>query len=243
MGSLLNDRVGRWVASTGIDPSSAPTPDELEARFRGVPDPCRPGADARAVDAWERRHGFTLPVGLREWLILSDGFYVKGPLIHHLSAIGPMVPFARMPGLMVQPESWFELGNPNVETVCIDLAYDWPGGGPPIFTSGDDQTHSRPRVIGLSFESWFLQLLASGGDEFWFAPKFADLGDPWQAHRTFAPPPPLAERLRPLASHVLPLLTKGADARSIAATLGISRGDVEALLRHLQHGLNGRATP
>ena len=22
--------------------------------------------------------------------------------------------------------SWFELGNPNVETICIDLAYRWP---------------------------------------------------------------------------------------------------------------------
>ena len=43
-----------------------------------------------------------------------------------------------MPDLVVQPESWFELGNPNVETICIDLAYRWPGGGYPIFTSGDD---------------------------------------------------------------------------------------------------------
>ena len=54
-----------------------------------------------------------------------------------------MVPFARVPDLVVQPESWFELGNPNVETVCIDLAYRWPGGDCPIFTSGDDQTRSR----------------------------------------------------------------------------------------------------
>ena len=52
-------------------------------------------------------------------------------MIHPLSAIGPMVPFARMPGLVIQPESWFELGNPNVETVCIDLGYRWPGGGHP----------------------------------------------------------------------------------------------------------------
>src|SRR5438132_10816976 len=153
MGSQLNDRVGRWVASTGIDPSRAPTAADLEARFRDLPDPCRPGADPTELDAWERRHGFALPDGLRAWLLLSNGFYLRGPLVHPISAIGPMVPFARVPELVVQPESWFELGNPNVETVCIDLAYRWPGGSPPVFTSGDDQSRSRPRVIAPGFEA------------------------------------------------------------------------------------------
>ena len=86
-----------------------------------------------------------------------------GPMIHPLSAIGPMVPFARVPELLVQPESWFELGNPNVETVCIDLAYRWPKGDCPIFTSGDDRARSRPRVIATSFEEWFLRVLHHGG--------------------------------------------------------------------------------
>jgi hypothetical protein len=243
MGSQLNDRLGRWVASTGVEPARAPTESDLSARFQGVPDPCRPGADPRAIEGWERRHGFALPRGLRAWLLLSDGFYVGGPLIHPLSAIGPMVPFARMPGLLVQPESWFELGNPDRETVCIDLAYRWPGagGGAPIFTSGDDQTRSRPRLIADGFESWFLELLRRGGREYWFAPGFADLGDPWQAHREHTPAPPLPDRLRPLAARVLPLMGPGADERSIASSLGISTGDVEALFRHLQHGRNGRA--
>ncbi len=238
MRSQLNDRVGRWVASTGIDPALAPTPADLDVRFRGLGDPCRPGADPREIDAWERRHGYSLPQGLRNWLVLSNGFYVNGPLIHPLSAIGPMVPFARMPELLVQPESWFELGNPNVETVCIDLAYRWPGrdGGAPIFTSGDDQTRSRPRLIATSFERWFLELLRQGGSEWWFAPGFVDLGDPWEAHRRYAPAPPLPERLRALAVQVRPLMRPGADDRSIASSLGISRGDVEALFRHLQHG-------
>src|SRR4051794_28436434 len=128
MGSLLNDRVGRWVAATGVDPARAPTGRDLDERFAGAC-PCRPGADPREVDAWERRHGYALPPSLRAWLLLSDGFYLGGPLIHPLSAIGPMVPFAQVPDLLVQPESWFELGNPNVETVCVDLAYRWPGGG------------------------------------------------------------------------------------------------------------------
>jgi hypothetical protein len=237
MGSPLNDLAGRWVESVGIDPALAPTSAALERLIDRVPEPSRPAADLRQVVAWERRHGFRLPDGLRTWLELSNGFYAaKGPLIHPLSAIGPMVPFARVPDLLVQPESWFELGNPNVETVCIDLAYRWPGGGCPIFTSGDDQSESRPRVIATSFEAWFLELLCQGGREYWFDPDFVTLGDPWVEHRRHTPPPPLPDRLRSLAPHVLPLMRPGADDRSIAVSLGITRGDVEAIFRHLQHG-------
>jgi hypothetical protein len=141
----------------------------------------------------------------------------------------------------VQPESWFELGNPNVETVCIDLAYRWPGGDCPIFTSGDDQSQSRPKVIATSFEGWFLTLLHQGGREYWFEAGFVALGDPWCAHRQHTPAPPLPDRLRPLAPHVLPYLRPGADDRAIATTLGISRGDVEMIFRHLQHGVPGFA--
>ena len=153
-----------------------------------------------------------------------------------------MVPFARVPDLVVQPESWFELGNPNVETVCIDLAYRWPGGDCPIFTSGDDQSQSRPKVIATSFESWFLKLLHQEGREYWFDPGFADLGDPWSAHRRNTPTPPLPDRLR-AARPPCPCPTCGPapTIASIASTLGISRGDVETILRHLQHGVPGFA--
>jgi hypothetical protein len=243
MGSQLNDRVGRWVASLGIDPRLAPSSANLEASFGHGPEPCRPGAPPRKIQAWERRHGYQLPASLRVWLELSDGFYRGGPLIHPLSAIGPMVPFARVPDLVVQPESWFELGNPNVETVCIDLAYRWPGGDFPIFRSGDDQSQSRPEVIATSFQAWFLNLLHGGGRESWFDPGFIGLGDPWSAHRRFAPAPPLPDRLRPIAPRVLPYLRPGADDRAVASTLGISRGDVETIFRHLQHGSPGFAGP
>jgi hypothetical protein len=244
MVSPLADVVGRWVASVGIDRGRAPAPAMLGASFGAGPDPCRPGAVPRAIDAWERRHAFRLPRGLRAWLLLSDGFYFRGaPLIHPLAGIGPMVPFARVPDLVVQPESWFELGNPNVETVCIDLAYRWPGGDCPIFTSGDDQAQSQPKVIASSFESWFLELLHQGGREYWFDPGFAALGDPWLAHRCHTPTPPLPDRLRALAPHVLAQMRPGADDRVIASSLGISRGDVETILRHLQHDTPGIAGP
>jgi hypothetical protein len=241
MGSELNDQIGRWVAAAGIDPSRLPTDADLAAKFAGVVDPCRAGADPREIRGWERRHGFALPHSLRAWLEISNGLYVDGPLIHPLSAIGPMVPFARVPQLLVQPESWFELGNPNVETVCIDLGYGRPGAGGPIFTSGDDQTGSRPRVIARGFDDWFVELLHHGGREWWFDPPLVDLGDPWEAHRRNAPTPPLPDRLRRLAPRVAPLIRPGADERSIATSLGISRSDVELIFRHLQHGPNGLA--
>jgi hypothetical protein len=225
---------GRWARVVGIDGTRLPDPSLLESRFGAGT--CRPGAAADRVNAWERRHGFRLPRGLRAWLLLSDGFYQDGPLIHPLTAIGPMIPFATVPDLVVQPESWFELGNPATETVCIDLAYRWPGGDRPIFASGDDLRGTPPRVIAPSFEAWLLRLLAEGGREYWLDPAFPDLGDPWTEHRRRAPRPPLPEPLRPLASRVRPLMRPGADDRSIAASLGISRGDVETIFRHLQHG-------
>jgi hypothetical protein len=236
MGIQLNDLVGRWVASIGFDPRVVPAAATLAARFGNGPDPCRGGADPSAIEAWERRHGFQLPQSLRAWLVLSDGFYGgAAPLIHPIAAIGPMVPFARVPDLMVQPESWFELGNPNIETICIDLGYRWPGGGCPIFTSGDDHVQSRPKVIATSFENWFLTFLGQGGREYWFDTGFTDYGDPWSEHRRHTPAPPLPERLRPLAPQVRACMQPGVDERAIAGALGISRGDLETILRHLQH--------
>ncbi len=85
--------------------------------------------------------------GFCAWLLLSNGLYRQGPIIHPITAIGPMVIFSQIHDLLVQPESWFELGNPNIETICIDLAYRWPGGSFPVFTSGDSASGSVPRII------------------------------------------------------------------------------------------------
>ncbi len=224
--------VDRWCDLARIEPARRPDPAALAGAFR---DAFRPGAEPAEIAAWERRHGFELPAGLRHWLGLSDGLFADGPIIHPVSAIGPMVPFASVPGLVVQPESWFELGNPNVETVCLDLAYRWPGADCPVFTSGDDESGSAPRVIATGFDAWFLGVLAAGGREYWFAPGFRDLGDPWLAHLRHVPPPGLADRLVPLAERVSPLVRAGVDDRAIAARFGISPFDVEAIARHVQH--------
>lgn len=242
MASRLADLVGLWADRVGVDPGLLPSAAELDGRFGGS-DPTRPPADPERVAAWERRHGFALPEGLRAWLRLSDGFYHGGPVVHPLSAIGPMIPFARVPDLIVQPESWFELGNPGDETLCIDLGYRWPGGDAPLFTSGADDRRSRPRIIAAGFDAWFLRLLREGGRPFWFDSDFPPLGDPWTEHRRRVPTPPLPARLRPLASRVRPLMRPGADERTIAGLLGITRGDVEALFRHLQHAAPGLAEP
>ncbi len=239
IGEGLRERAALWAAASGVrlpDAIQAPGWPGSFADAEG-PDPCRPPASARQVRDWERRYGFDLPHSLRSWLRLSDGLYKDGPLIHPLTAIGPMIPFARVPEMLVQPESWFELGNPGRETICIDLGYRWPGGDCPIFTSGDDQSGSPSRLIAPSFSAWFVRLLAEGGREFWFDPDFAPMGDPWVEHRRRVPTPALPDRLRPLAPTVKPLMTGGADDRSIASSLGITRGDVEAIFRHLQHAM------
>ncbi|MDB5349987.1 MAG: hypothetical protein JWN86_1234 [Planctomycetota bacterium] len=236
--SRLRRRVALWAqrAATPLDRRLTERGWEQPFVTDPLATPLRPRAGLRRIRAWERRYGYSLPAGLRTWLAISDGLYgADGPLIHPLTAIGPMIPFASVPDLVVQPESWFELGNPGRETVCIDLGYRWPGGDCPIFVSGDDERGTSPRLVAPSFDAWFVRLLAEGGREYWFDSDFVSLGDPWAEHRHHAPKPPLSERLMPLAPRVLPLMHPGADDRSIATMLGVTRGDVEAIFRHLQH--------
>ncbi len=241
MPSQLRELVDCWMAWGGVDAALGPDPAALAAGFDD--DAARPGASPGALAGWENRHGFRLPPGLRAWLLLSDGLFRRAPLIHPISDIGPMILFARMDELHIQPESWFELGNPNVETVCIDLAYRWPGGGCPIFASGDEAAGTKPRIIARSFEEWFLRLLAEGGREYWLDPDFAPFGAPWEAHRRFTPPPELPGPLRPFAAEVGPLVWAGVDEREIAARTGLSHDDVEAIIRHLQHVPPNLASP
>ena len=138
-----------------------------------------------------------------------------------------MVPFARVPGLLVQPESWFELGNPNVETVCLDLGY---GGSPDLHLGRRSARSTRPRLIANDFDAWFLGLLGAGGREYWFDPGFVDLGDPWEAHRANVPVPSLADRLRPFAPGSCRCSARGSTTGSIAARFGLCRFDVEAII-------------
>lgn len=235
----LESLTRRWAEAVGV-PSERLGGLAAFRQRRAVPR-LRPGVARDRLDQWEQSHGFRLPRGLRAWLLLSDGLHLDPgvPLIHPLASIGPMVQFARVPGLLIQPESWFELGNPGTETVCIDLAYTWPEGDYPLFTSGDDLRSTRPRLIAGGFEEWLLRLLEEGGRTYWLEPAFPSLGDPWLEHRRRAPAPPLPERLRSLAPSVQPMLMAGADDRLIASSFGITRWDVEALVRHLQHVPNG----
>jgi hypothetical protein len=227
----------RWAEVAGIGPRRLPATSALAAEFAGSPPPCRSPARSERIADWERRHGFALPRGVRAWLSVSDGFYVRGgPAIHPLAAIGPMVPFAQMPGLIVPPESWFELGNPTeCETVCVDLAYRAAGGDFPIFTSGDDLTGRAPRLIARGFDEWFLRFLHEGGRPYWQAPDFAGLGDPWAEHRRQAPAPKPPARLRGLLERARALLRSGGDEAGLARDLKLKPADAEALIRHLQH--------
>ena len=233
----LTDLVSFWCDAIGLDPGLCPTPAQLECGFGGCGMTCRPGVDPARLHSWERRFGYPLPDGLKQWLLLSDGFYAgDGPLIHPLAAIGPMIPFAEIPGLSLQPESWFELGNPNRETVCIDLGYGWPGGDNPLFTSGDDERGSRPQLIAPGFTTWFLKVLHQGGTEYWLEPGFAALGDPWDEHRRRVPSPPLVDSLMAILPLVQTLLRQGNDDGMIARDLCLSRDEVELIVRHIQHG-------
>ena len=180
---------------------------------RGDADPCRPGADPEAIAAWEERHGYRLPAGLRAWLMLSNGLYRSGPLIHPISAIGPMIPFARVPDMIVQPESWFELGNPNLQTICIDLAYRLPGGGFPIFTSGDDQSAASRGSSPAASRNGSSSCCGKGGANTGSTPALSISATPGSRIAAMSPHPCLSGRLRPFAERVARLIQSGADER------------------------------
>ena len=243
MDQSFAERVEFWCDAVGLPAAARPAPAQLDRGFANYAETCRPGVDPARVRSWERRFGYRLPGSLKAWLLLSDGFYAGGgPLVHPLAALGPMVPFAEIPGLAMQPESWFELGNPNRETVCIDLGYRWPGGDYPLFTSGDDERQTRPRLIAPGFTTWFLKVLHRGGAEFWLEPGFLPLGDPWGEHRRRVPMPPLPEPLQPFRSRVRELLRQGVDDGLIAHELRLSRTEVELIVRHVQHAAADLAT-
>ncbi len=186
MARLLFERVQCWLAVGGLSGRHVPRPRVLKEGIPGTPVPCRPGAEAREIVGWELCHGYRLPDALRVWLMISDGLDAAKPLIHPIAAIHPMGPVVRSRDSMAQPESWFEVGNPGQQAIGIDLAFELPGGGCPIFTSGDHGRHGPPRVIARNFEEWFLNLLRNGGREYWLDPEFEDFGDPWQVHRRYA---------------------------------------------------------
>jgi hypothetical protein len=236
------DAVARWADAVGLAPRERPPdPSALDALF---PDACRPPASPEAIADWEHRHQFMLPAGLKDWLAISDGFFLAGgTLVHPLQAIGPMIPFARVEGMHVPPESWFELGNPQSEAICIDLGYRWPKGDHPVFTSGDDNLGVLPKIIAAGFVPWFARVLRDGGREYWSGPEPGVLGDPWTEHRRRAPLPGLSERLLRSAGRAKSLLRRGADDREIASALGLEPGEVEAIVRHLQHRVATRRSP
>lgn len=235
MEPVLSTIVWQWANASGVEAQGLPAPEAIDRAFASGPPPWRTPVPRNQLAAWEDRHGYQLPHALRRWLLLSNGFYWESSSVHPLHAIGPMVAFARIPNLWIQPESWFELGDFPSGSVCLDLGYQWPSGDCPVFTSGDDRLGLPPRVIAPSFATWFIRLLAEGGREFWVDAEFRPLGDPWHEHRRQTAPPVLPDHLQSYLGPARSLIQLGRDEHAIAHELGVSRAEVEALLRHHQH--------
>ena len=194
-----------------------------------------PGCRSPPIADWEDRHGYQLAARPAAWLRLSNGLFGGGPLIHPITAIGPMIPFARVPEMLVQPESWFELGNPDRRR----SASTWPiACRAAAIRSSRPATMSRAARPGSSRKasrSGFSSCCGKGGGNTGLTAGFADFGDPWQSHRRHVAHPRLSHRLRLSPSRSPACCTQAADERMIASGLGLSRCDVESIFRHLQH--------
>ncbi len=237
MANTIAETVRRWAQICAIPREYVPSAQRLLDGFGTGESSLRPPLEPAELRSWELRYDVVLPPSLRAWLLISNGFYRDMPLVHPLSAIGPIVLFGYLPGMFIQPETWYELGNPNVETIGVDLAYHWPDprGDCPIFTSGDQSLRKAPRVIAHSFTAWFLRLLEQGGREFWMEPGFQPLGDAWSEHRKNVPQPSLPTHLKVVTEKVERLIEGETDERTMIRTLDLQPSELEQILRHLQH--------
>lgn len=237
--NLLSDAIERWGVESGLPRGALPDRETLRRWFPGL---ARAGATSAELADWEERFGHALPESLRGWLRISNGFPANGSIVHPLRAIGPMVAFSGPGDPFLQPESWFELGNPSSEseTICVDLGYTWPGGDRdhPIFVSGNAERGWAPRVVASGFGEWFLGLIRAGGREYWRGEGACPgLGDPWECHRRLAPMPELPAGLAVHEERLGAWLRRGAavEERALGQALGLDAESVELLLRRYQH--------
>ena len=234
MASRLVSLVERWCDLAGSRPIGGPTRRSSLARFpdagealpagRLAPRPSRPGSVVTATPcprpqglARRSRTGSSRaapldpsPLGDRPDGAVREGARAAGPA-------GKLVRAGQSERRDGLPRPRLLAGRPSS----------------PRATKGE---RARPRLIAHDFDAWFLALLGSGGREYWFDPGFVDLGDPWEAHRANVPAPVARGSAPAVRAGVLPMVLDGVDDRAIAARFGLCRFDVEAIIRHLQHG-------
>ena len=172
-----------WSAAgsrrSGSIPARAPSPAALEAHFGPGHDPCRPGADPRQIEAWEHRHGY--PPARRAcapgWCS-PTGSTRDGPMIHPLSAIGPMVPFARVPEPGRPARELVRAGQPERRDGLHRPRLSLAGGGLPDLHVGRRPGAEPPSGDRDELRGVVPRVLHRGGREYWFEPGFFAPGRP-----------------------------------------------------------------
>ena len=195
-----------WVVGSrrrGSTPRRVPTPAELDARFRGLPDPCRPGADPRASTPGSGGTGSPCPracaPGCRSPTASTAGGPADPPALGDRPD-GPVRPGARAGGparelvRAGQPERRDRLHRPRLPLAAAATARS----SPRATTSAEPPPADRRRASRL-----VPRLLREGGREYWFDPGFRRPGRPL-AERTAPRPGPAAARPAPAAGRAGP---------------------------------------
>lgn len=186
---------------------------------------------------WESTHGFRLPFGLKCWLAIADGLVVNGVRwIHPIRCVGPTVRFGPGGGLLQQPASWYEFGNPNDSPVNMDLIFtaDRDEEPAPIFVSTAEPEEAY-RVVARHFAEWFENVIAAGFQPYWTTAAPAEWVDPVALHYGRVSPPKLSPKLCRICKQVGDQLSDGADERVLMARHGLSRGELESLISAYQY--------
>ncbi|MBI1324113.1 hypothetical protein GC170_13135 [bacterium] len=186
---------------------------------------------------WETTHGYLLPFGLKQWLMISDGLLVdEVRWIHPLRCIGPTVRFSPGSVLLQQPASWYEFGNPFDSPVNMDLVVDQNGfdGKTPIFASVSEADDSF-RVIAGNFTQWFLRVIESGFRPFWNFDRDGERVDPVDLHYASLQPPKLPPKLCLLCVSVGDQLRSGIDERELMKRHDLNRSELEMIISAYQY--------
>ena len=196
-----------------------------------------PPVPEAALTNWETTHGFRLPFGLKQWLMIADGLMVDDVRwIHPLRCIGPTVRFSPGPVLLQQPASWYEFGNPFDSPVNMDLVVEQDGidRSTPIFTSVTEADDSF-RVIAGNFTQWFLRVIEAGFRPYWNFDNESESIDPIALHYASLQPPKLPPKLCLLCVSVGDQLRSGIDERELMKIHELNRSELEMIISAYQY--------
>ena len=232
--------IGVWSSAgarvEGVDPGLRPSPRSGSAGLLTTGAAPRPGVEP-VPDPELGTSVRVRPARVLEILAPALGRLLgrRGPLDPSPLGDRPDGPVREgSPAWSIQPESWFELGNPNLETDLHRPRLSLAGRRLPALHLGRRRTSKPPEADRPRVHRLVPAAPPPRGAEYWFDPGFSPSATPGSSTAGRSPRPPA--RSAPTARPQDPRAGRPGARRALDRLgPGDLRADVEAILRHLQH--------